>query len=142
MEHDGNEIDINPTLIAAKAAFVKGDAVGQIVWVKSTAQVADYFIGCVPPIYGPEGSRKVACGEASHTNKQGETVWLTFRYIGDAVEARYCTRAEIKSPTFGVPQPPITDADIDAAMDLRARQEAELDDALLHLGDAAMERSI
>jgi hypothetical protein len=51
---------------------MKATRTGQIVWVKSTAQVADYFIGCVPPIYGPDGSGMIACGEASHTATPGE----------------------------------------------------------------------
>ncbi len=94
--------DIQTTLNRARVAEYRGNNVTG--WTDTTSAVADHFIGCVPPIYGPGG--KVACGEPSHLNTEADHLYLTFRRInrdtGEA-ECRYLTIAEIKSKIAGVP---------------------------------------
>ena len=78
------------------AAFRDNDGQGNIPWTKTTAEIADYFLNVLPPIYG-DGC--FACSEPYTDNHAGRPVYLTFRRVYrnlNEAEARYCTRAEIQ----------------------------------------------
>ena len=83
--------DIKQLVDAAHAAFAAGSA----NWIATSADVTDYFLNVLPPIYGPG---KFACCEPYTTNSQGQEVYLAFRnvdYDANTAEARYLTRREI-----------------------------------------------
>ena len=79
---------------AVQEAFRNGDK----IWIRTTAEVADYFLNVLPPIYGP-GS--FACSEPYTDNAEGHPVYLAFRnvsYLKNTAEAQYLTLKEIKEP--------------------------------------------
>jgi len=93
MERTQFHTEFTRALADAESAF---DA-GRPDWIQTTAEVADYFLQAVPPIYGPGC---FGCGEAFAHNAVGDPVYLTFRNVwrrSNKAECRYCTRAEIEN---------------------------------------------
>jgi hypothetical protein len=77
--------------------FTEHDGKGEIPWVSTTWEVANYYLNVLPPIYG---SGKFACSEPVRDNHAGEAVYTTFRRVdskANTAECRYCTVAEIKA---------------------------------------------
>lgn len=90
------DVDFAKAMEAVNAAFKDGDGTPNIVWTKTTAEVADYFLNVLPPIYG---NGCFACPEPYTSNHKGYPVFLTFRKVNreaNTAEARYSTFKEIK----------------------------------------------
>jgi hypothetical protein len=69
-------------------------ATGSTEWTAVSANIADHFLGCVPPLAWK--NNRFACGEAYDFNDSGEPVYYCFRNIDHARNFAGCRICSIR----------------------------------------------